>query len=599
MLQRKLMPPSPPSSGRTSRSFFPLALLLALPLSCTGVVGDGSGSGPGDKPGPTKPPGTAGSGAGASMGAGGSGGPATMPPAPVGAPATSTAIPACTGEEQPGPRRLRLLTRSEYAHTVTDLLSIPAPAVDNLPVETVVDGFDNNASAGAVTSRHIDEYLALGERLAAQAIMVSRWKLATCPAGNGCDRTFVTTFGRRAFRRPLTEAEITRHLALFDPAITGGSFEKGMELAIRAMLSAPSFLYRSELGEKAPDGTYKLSQYEVATALSYFFWGTTPDDMLLEAARAGTLATPQGIEAQAMRLLADARSKPAVAAFFRQWLGTDGFLFTNKDAAIYPKFTDPVRKAMVEELDAFATNVVFSGTGKLPELFTADYVFVNQALGGFYGLAGAGATMGKVPVTMPERNRGGLLTLGAVLGAHAHPNESSPVRRGLFVRSRLLCQTLPPPPPGLDITPPGLDPTLTTRDRFAKHASDAACATCHKLIDPLGFGFERYDGVGDYRAVEHGKPVDARGEVLGLEDMNDGKVTPFNGLGELGRILSESPNAQACFARQLFRYARGGENGPADACAISRLQSAFKESGHDIKRLLVEVVKGKSFLTRN
>jgi hypothetical protein len=189
--------------------------------------------------------------------------------------------------------------------------------------------------------------------------------------------------------------------------------------------------------------------------------------------------------------------------------------------------------------------------------------------------------------------------LGALLGAHAHPNESSPVRRGLFVRSRLLCQTLPPPPPSLDITPPGLDPSLTTRERFAKHSSDAACANCHRLIDPLGFGFERYDGVGGYRATEHGKAVDASGEVIGLEDMNDEKRTPFNGLQELGAIVAASPNAQACFARQLFRYARGGENGAIDACAVARLQTAFKESGFDIKRVLVEVVRGKSFLTRN
>ena len=521
-------------------------------------------------------------------GAGGNTPPETAPP-------SSSAIPDCKGDEVPGPRRLRLLTRDEYANTVADLLGIPKPSVDNLPVESVVDGFDNNAAASAVTSRHLDEYLSTGERLATAALAQNKARLLTCTAGSaGCDRTFVAAFGRRAFRRPLADAEVARFAALFDPQVTGGSFDKGMELVIRAMLASPSFLYRSEVGEKAPDGTYKLTGYEVATALSYFFWESTPDDALLEAARTGALDRPDGIDAQAKRLLADPRSRPAVAGFFRQWLGTSDFQFTNKDLAVYPTFSDPVRAAMIAEEDAFVNAVVFDG-GTFGDLFVSDYVMVDDVLAQYYGLQAApGPTPSKVPA---GKNRGGLLTLGAVVGMHAHSNESSPVRRGAFVRTRLLCQTLQPPPQNLNIVPPGLDATLTTRERFAKHSSDPLCKSCHALIDDVGFGFERYDGVGSYREMEAGRPIDESGIVRGLEDLNADTVTSFKGPLALGQILARSPNAQACLARQLFRFARGGETAK-DACAIRKLQTAFTGSGLDLQRLLLDTVEQRSFLTR-
>jgi hypothetical protein len=565
----------------THRLFIVLAASLPA-MACMGrLTGPSDGEGTGGK----------GGAGGKAMGmVGGSGG--------VAAPPGTSAIPACTGDEVPGPRRLRLLTRAEYANTVADLLGIAVPAVDNLPVESVVDGFDNNAAATAVTSRHLDEYLSTSERLAVTGLATSRAKLLTCQAGTaGCDRTFITAFGRRAFRRPLADAEVARYQALFDPQVTGGNFDKGVELVIRAMLSSPIFLYRSEVGEKAADGSFKLTGPEVATALSYFFWQTTPDDALLEAARTGVLDRPEGVEAQAKRLLADPRSRASVAGFFRQWLGTAGFQFTNKDSAVYPTFNDPIRNAMIAEADAFVNAVVFSGTRTFAELFEADYVYVNDVLAPFYGLpAVAGPQPRRVPAGA-ARSRGGLLTLGAVVGMHAHSNESSPVRRGAFVRTRLLCQTLQPPPENLNIMPPGLDPSLTTRERFARHSTEPLCKTCHALIDDLGFGFERYDGVGAYRETEAGRPIDAHGKLPGMEDLDSPTVTTFDGPIELGHLLAGSPNAQACLARQLFRHARGGESA-RDACAIRKLQAAFTAGGLDLQRLLLDTVQQKSFLTR-
>jgi hypothetical protein len=585
---------------RNLPTVFPLALALA---GC--VAGSPTGAATG---GGTPNRGTgAGSGNGGSNtgGSAGSSGMGTEPP--LGAPATVSATPECQGDELPGPRRLRLLTRAEYAATVTDLLFLSQPPlVDNLPVESVVDGFNNHATAQVVTSRHLDEFLATGERLVTQALAQNKGRLVTCAGAPGCDRMFISSFGRRAFRRPLSADEVQRYSLLFAPSITNNSFDTGVELAMRAMLASPHFMYRSEVGERAPDGSWKLTPYELAAAMSYLLIGTTPDDALLDAAATGALGTPEGIETQARRLLQDPRSRRALAAFFRQWLGIDGFLFSNKDTAVYPAFTDEVRKAMADEADAFVAHVTLDsvrmgGTGTFKELFTADYVFASDVLSRFYALpiTGNPAPVRQPAGSGPGRQRGGALTLGAVLGAHAHSNESSPVRRGVFVRHQLLCQSLPSPPENLNVMPPGLDPSLTTRARFQRHSSDVACSGCHQHIDPVGFGFERYDGVGAYRETEAGMPIDGSGEVLGLESLTSTDRKPFDGPVQLGALIADSPNAQACFARQLYRYARGGEAGGRDGCAIKKLQAAFTAASGNIQQLFIEVLKQKSFRERD
>ena len=286
------------------------ALALALVGCVAGAPTGASLGGSGGSNGPSGGGGNVSGNTGGTTGVPGGG------PEPRSAPPQHQRHPRLQGGRVPGPRRLRLLTRAEYANTVADLLGIPVPTVDNLPVESVVDGFDNNAAATAVTSRHLDEYLATSERLAAAGLAQSRGQLLTCqaarPAAIGPSSP---AFGRRAFRRPLADAEVSRYQALFDPTVTGGNFDKGVELVMRAMLASPIFLYRSEVGEKAPrTAAFRLTRYEVATALSYFFWETTPGRH--PAGRRPHRAPwtrPDGVEAQARRLLADPRSRPGVA----------------------------------------------------------------------------------------------------------------------------------------------------------------------------------------------------------------------------------------------------------------------------------------------
>jgi hypothetical protein len=496
-------------------------------------------------------------------------------------------------DERPAPRQVRLLTRREYASTVRDLLGVEVDTA-SLPVEPRIRGFDNNAAAMVVTPRHMDAFLALAEDAAGRAVRTQRARLVPCEGtGADCAQRVVRELGSRAFRRPLAADEVAGLAAAF----AGESFDDGLQIVVTALLASPSFLYRTELGTGSDD-VVTLTPHEIASALSYLYWGTMPDAALFAAADADELRTPTQLAAQARRLLADPRARPQVVDFVTQWLRTDDTTSSNKDAAIYPAFTQEIRAAIDLEQRRFVEEVVFARQGHFEDLFLADFAMVNDALARFYGLPPTGSGELTPVAVDPATGRGGLLGLGAVLAVHAHANESSPVRRGLFVRSRLLCQDLAPPPPDLDTTPPGLDPTLTTRERFARHTSDPSCSGCHVFIDGIGFAFEGFDGIGALRSEENGRPVDVSGELVGLDDLDAGDRVSFRGVRELAELLATSERAPACLPLQYFRYARGIEERADDRCAVHNLQLAFADTDRDLQELLVAITALPTFTRR-
>jgi Protein of unknown function (DUF1592)/Protein of unknown function (DUF1588)/Protein of unknown function (DUF1587)/Protein of unknown function (DUF1595)/Protein of unknown function (DUF1585) len=505
--------------------------------------------------------------------------------------------PLACEQGTPGPRVLRLLTRREYTATVADLLGVEPPPIDEIPIEPLVDGYDNDAAASVVTARHIDAYMQLAADVADQAVTQSAPTLVGCmPEDPECPRLFVESLGRRALRRPLQGEEVDLYVAMFDPEATDGDFYQGVRLVVRSLLMNPEFLYRSELGEPREDGLYHLTAYETAAALSYGLWGTMPDDELFDAAASGELDEADGIEAQARRLLDHPRGRAQVDAFVTQWLGTGALLLSNKDAQIYPGFTPALREAMAAEQAAFVEHVLFESSATMEELLTADYAFVDDTLADFYGLPRPGsATLSRVELPAGSQ-RGGLLMLGSVLASHAHPNESSPVKRGVFVRERLLCQELPSPPQDVDATPPELDPNATTRERFGQHSADPACRGCHQLIDPLGFGFEAYDGVGAFRATENGLPIDATGEVIQLEAGAD--PVAFDGPAELAAILAQARTTNACVVHHWVRFSAGREPTAEDACTIETITDRLIENGGDLHEMLIDSVRLDAFVIR-
>jgi hypothetical protein len=315
-----------------------------------------------------------------------------------------------------------------------------------------------------------------------------------------------------------------------------------------------------------------------------------PDEALFQDAQSGALADPKTLEAEARRMLADPRAADAVRAFHEQWLELEGLDTVSKDPAYYPSFDDSLRASMRTEAETFFERVVLED-GHLSTLLTAPFSYVNADMAAFYGVTAPSKAWSKVQLSSTQR--AGLLTLPALLATHAKPNQSSPVYRGKFVREALLCQPLPPPPPDLTIVPPDPDPSATTKQQFAQHSKDPACASCHQLMDPLGFGFEHYDGIGRYRTNDGNFPVDSTGEVLQTEDA-DG---PFDGAVELAQRLAESDQVRDCVARHWLRFAlKRGEVG--DESSLTLAEKKFAESDYDIRELLVSIVLTHGFRYR-
>jgi hypothetical protein len=507
----------------------------------------------------------------------------------------------CGVEPSPGPAPARRLTRWEYNNTVRDLLGDETRPADAFPADEEALGFSNNAAALTTSSTLVQSYLLAAEGVAERAT-ADLTSLLPCamPAGGdeACARQFVSSFGRRAFRRPLDDGEVEAMVGLYRAGAAGGGAREGVRLVIEALLQSPPFLYRLEF-DPAPGASaasVPLGPWALASRLSYFLWGSMPDDELFAAAEAGRLAGPDEVAAEARRMLADPRARAMVARFHEEWLDYDRVLAVGrgKSAQYFPEWSADYAPLMLEEARAFVGHVVFDDpAGDLTTLLTAPYTFVNARLGSFYGLEGApaGEAFGRVEAG----GRAGLLTLGALLAFHAHSDQTSPVHRGQLVRERLLCDPVPPPPPEVTISVPAVDAGATARERFAQHSRGAACAGCHAKLDPIGFGFENFDGVGRFRATEPGgAPVDAAGELKGTDV--DGQ---FVGAAELAARLARSGQVRDCYVAQWFRFAHGrGEEAEADRCTLATLREAFGASGGNVRELLVAMTRTDAFLFR-
>lgn len=466
---------------------------------------------------------------------------------------------------------------------------------DSFPPDTRPEGFafDDHGPGRVVTSVLIDEQMRAAAAISASADVA---KMKTACGANTADReactgAIVKDQGKRIFRRPLEGAEIARYVAV---ARTAADLDKGVRAALKAMLVSPSFLYRSEVGEKQPDGTFLLTPWEIASSLSYFFTGSMPDAELFAAAESGELRTPAGIEKHARRLLASPRARGTVATIAEQWLGIESLSSITKEETHFPLPAN-VRASMLEETRRFVTHVVFDGSHDASDLFGADYTFLDEALAKHYGIAGVTGAEMRLVKYGDGSLRAGVLGHGSVLATTGHSDQTSPIRRGLFVRRRLLCQEFAPPPPNAGGVP-AVDPNATTRQRFAQHTANPFCKSCHQYIDDVGFGFERFDTVGRMRDKEGDKPVDAQGDMNDVEGFGKGTHAPFSNLAELGRTLAASDAAKTCVARQAWRFARGRLDD--DICQIAPVKQRFLEKGGDLRELFIAIAVDPAFVVR-
>ena len=487
------------------------------------------------------------------------------PPAPI--------VGTCTSPAAL-PTPLRRLTRAEYDATVRDLLGDASAPARAFPPDEESQGFDNFAQTQSVSPLLAEGYLSAAEALAARADPVA---LAGCdPAISSeelCVQKLLAGFGRRSFRRPLTSEETQRLTAVFTAVRAQEDGATAMRAVVTVVLQAPQFLYRFE--------SSPLTGFDLASRLSFFLWGSQPDDALLDAAQSG----PIDLGAQARRMLADPRARAVVQRFHLQWLGVAGLQTRPKELAGFPSLAE----AMLEETARVAEWSVFDGNGDARRLFDGHTTFVNAQLAEHYGLTAA-ADAGFVQVDTDRTARAGVLTHGSVLSAWSKYDQTSPVLRGKLVRERFLCQS-PKPPPGNVIAMLGTPDAGTTRQRFAAHVTDSKCSGCHQLMDPIGFGLEKFDAVGAYRAFENGVKVDSTGEVIAGGDL-DGK---FDGALELSSRLAGSRDVKRCLALQWFRFAFGRAETAGDACSLEQAQTAFEHSGWNTRELMIALTQTEAF----
>ncbi len=408
--------------------------------------------------------------------------------------------------------------------------------------------------------------------------------------GDACVEGFLGALGRRAFRRTLDAAELARWVAV-SIDLSGGDAWTGVRTAVSGMLQAPSFVYRVELGEPDPLDASRLryTGFEMASRLSFLLWNAPPDDELLDAAESGELLGEGGVEAQARRLLDSPRARASIQEFFAQFLDLGKLDGITRDAALYPSFSTALAEAMRTEAKLFVDDLVFRRDADMRGLFSSRRTFVNADLAKLYGVSAEGATATAfVPIELPEDgHRAGLLSLGAFLTMNAHETSTSPTLRGKYVRERVLCSEVPPPPPNVN-TDIDANPSdaKTLREKLEQHRSNAACAGCHAFIDPPGFLFENFDAMGAWRMKDNGYPIDASGDLDGV---------PLATARDLADLLATDARVSRCMVKQLYRHSMGRLDEPLEGPALSAIHARFEGSGFRFRELIVALVTHESF----
>jgi hypothetical protein len=500
-----------------------------------------------------------------------------------------------TGQPNPGateiPARIRRLTNAEYDRTVAALLGTSTqPALAFTP-DSRQSGFTINADQ-RVDGVLADQLKLSAETLARQAVTTRLATLVPCAAAanEACAGTFMDGFGRRAFRRPLTPDEKSGLVDVFRVGIEGGTFADGIELVITAVLQAPAFLYLTELGTSNTSGQLvTLTDHETAAQLSYFLTGAPPDDALAGAADAGRLRDAAARATEARRLLSETQARGQTRRLLEEWLGIDGLAATDKDAALYPRFRE-LRPAMLEETGSFIDEVLWRDAGSLGLLLTADFTVAPPALASFYGLSGGGT--GRLPLAGVRRR--GILHHASFLAAHAHADSSAPVIRGAVIRRKLFCHqlTLPTDPSIVVVFPPP-DPSRTTRERYEAHVSNDACRGCHSLIDPMGFAFEGFDGMGATRTRDNNKPIDTSGTLIGTDV--DGDIGDSM---DLAMRLGGSAAVRSCFARNVLRFGSAQTNSGVEREFLNIVASLPAAEQDKLLDLLVAFSRSELFVNR-
>lgn len=527
------------------------ALLTFLPL-----IAALAACGAGGNKGSTGPLGSAGASGGPDM-SGGAGGMQASKPA---------SFELACKQPSAGKPVLRLLNRAEFAHTIQDIFpQISTQWSSTLPADPVSPfGFDNDASAVVgpqLVQAMLDTATSVGAAVTGNALPTIL-PCSSSAADRSCAEQFVTQYGRRFFRRPLTTAEHDRYLAFYDSAVAKSDFKTAIKWLTVGLIQSPNAVYRSEIGTLAA-GARKLDAHELATELAYTYTGSTPSEALLTQADSGQPLDPAAL---AKTLIATDAGKTTLQDFFQGYLDYARVASLDRNGVAN---WSTLRGEMINETRSFIEQVVFKNNGGLKDLLTANTTNPSQTLASYYGFPAPASDYASV-----QRKDGqgiGILAQGSILGGRAQPNGSSPTQRGLLVFSRLLCNAKPTPPPNVPGIPNPQPGMVTTRQRYeAQHAVNPPCSSCHKQFDPIGFGFEHFDEGGRYRQDEHGLAIDSASFVPTL---NGPPLFNFKSEEELARGLADQEVVYQCFAAYMSTYAFGTGEACLGASRVADLKA--------------------------
>ncbi len=585
-----------------------LGLMLGAGLGCTGVI-KGSPAGetaPGNRGGSTGTTGASGgSGPGVTSGSGGSG----SSPGTGGQGGDPYAIPTSPPASVLVPTsRLARLSRQQWSNAVRDLLKITDISdIDSMVSGDALIGFDDEGDALYVTeqlrSQLFDASEALADKVTGDATALARLVPSGAPtdtAGKG--KAFITAFGQRAFRRPLTSAEVTTHVGLFNqgPTLYPGvdAFKAGASLVIQAMLQSPYFLYRTELGTAAAGATQvPLNDWEVGAKLALSITNTIPDDTLLAAAQAGQLHDKTSVAAQAKRLLDGSTGTAGISNFNLQVYRLGVYDGITRDPSVFPDFTANTPAAMKQEVLQFLSWIFTQNLG-IKDFYTTPVGFVDSLLAPLYGVTGnySSDPVMLTKVDLDPTRRSGLLTQVGFLSSYLGVgNEPDIIHRGVFIAERLLCKTLPPPSPAAAGVMIPVTPGLTNRQRVEMTTGKGTCGeSCHSaLFNPLGYAFENYDAIGEYRTLDVGQTVNAADSYT-----LDGQLQSFQNGVELSQLLANAKEMHACYVQNMLTYLHGRALTADEQATVdyyARLSRAGMVSLHDLE---LTVVTSDAFLNR-
>ncbi|MCB9788560.1 MAG: DUF1592 domain-containing protein [Deltaproteobacteria bacterium] len=493
---------------------------------------------------------------------------------------------------------MQRLTRAQYARAIHDVLGAHIVVPQALEPDPATDGsLAVGAGLATISPRGAEQYEAAAFQVAAQALDPEhRGALVECaPQSAGarddaCTGQALAPLLRRLWRRPVTEAELAELVGIAGTAAdTLGDFWEGLQFAVATALQAPSFLFRIEVGEPDPDAPdqRRRTDWELASRLSFVLWDAGPDDALLAAAEAGELTTAVGLEREARRLMASPRFRDGLRAFAEDWLDLHDLAEVQKDPTIFLHLSPELMAAAKEETLRGFERMVVELDGDFRDLFTTRETWLDRTLAALYDVPAPGPE-GMTLTTLPaEGTRRGLLGQASFLALRSHPTSSSATLRGKFIRERFLCGEVPIPPVNLSTgLPPATEDTPTRRLRSEQHNTDPGCSGCHFLMDPIGLGLERFDGIGRMRWTENGAVIDPTGDVDGV---------PFADESQLAEVLREDPQVPDCFVQHVYRYAAGRTEEVPERALLHALSRAFAADGHRVKGLLLEVFLSPGF----